>query len=45
MSLGEDGLITRTQRSVKIDDWPALAEAGDFDPAYLHLRRQEQPAA
>lgn len=37
MALAEDGFITRTQRSVKIDDWPRLAEAGDFDSAYLHL--------
>lgn len=37
MALAGEGFITRTQRSVKIDDWPRLAEAGDFDSAYLHL--------
>lgn len=37
MGLGDDGLITRTQRAVQIDDWPGLAKAGDFDSAYLHL--------
>lgn len=36
-NLGEDGLISRTQRSVRIDDWASLMKAGDFDPAYLHL--------
>jgi CRP-like cAMP-binding protein len=37
MGLGGDGLIERRQRSVKIVDWPGLAQVGDFDPAYLHL--------
>jgi CRP-like cAMP-binding protein len=37
MGLGEDGLISRTHRSVKIEDWPKLMEVGDFQPAYLHL--------
>jgi CRP-like cAMP-binding protein len=37
MELGRDGLITRTNRSVKISDWNKLAAVGDFDPAYLHL--------
>jgi CRP-like cAMP-binding protein len=36
-SLGDDGLITRTKRAVRIDDWSRLAKAGDFDSAYLHL--------
>ena len=45
MGLGKDGLITRTQRAIKINDWTALAKAGDFDPAYLHLRPEEQPVA
>jgi hypothetical protein len=27
----------REQRAIKIIDWPALAEIGDFDSAYLHL--------
>jgi CRP-like cAMP-binding protein len=37
MALGDDGLISRSQRSVRILDWPRLMEVGDFDPAYLHL--------
>ena len=43
MSLGEDGLISRTHRAVRIEDWPRLAEAGDFDSAYLHLSRAQRP--
>jgi CRP-like cAMP-binding protein len=38
MALGDDGLISRSQRSVRIIDWTRLAEVGDFDPAYLHLK-------
>ena len=45
MGLGEDGLITRTQRSVRIDDWPRLMRRGDFDPAYLHLDASAPAAA
>jgi CRP-like cAMP-binding protein len=37
MTLAGDGLISRAQRSVQIDDWPRLAKEGDFDPSYLHL--------
>jgi CRP-like cAMP-binding protein len=37
MSLASDGLITRTHRSVRIDNWPELVKVGDFDPAYLHF--------
>jgi CRP-like cAMP-binding protein len=43
--LGADGLISRTNRSVQIEDWPGLAKVGDFDSAYLHLPDQAQPAA
>lgn len=33
------GLIVRvTPKSVQIGDWRKLAEAGDFDPGYLHLK-------
>jgi len=41
-NLTEDGLITRTNRSVQIDDWSALMEVGDFDPAYLHLASSQR---
>lgn len=38
MDLARQGLIDRvTPRSIVIGDWKRLAEAGDFDPAYLHL--------
>jgi CRP-like cAMP-binding protein len=36
-SLGRDGLISRTRRSVTVNDWKALAKAGDFESTYLHL--------
>ena len=35
--LDNDKLITRTMRSVKIDDWESLVEAGDFNSTYLHV--------
>lgn len=35
------GLITSKGRRLVIEDWPKLQEAGDFDPAYLHLRAPE----
>jgi CRP-like cAMP-binding protein len=44
MALASDGLITRSQRSIQIDDWPRLAKAGDFDQAYLHLNGAVRPA-
>lgn len=35
-------LITRrSSRTVTIGDWRKLAEAGDFDSTYLHLRHDE----
>ena len=42
-ALERQNLISRTQRSVQIDDWQRLADAGDFDPTYLHLQGS-QPA-
>lgn len=36
-ALAEAGLVSRTQRSVRILDWHALALVGDFDSRYLHL--------
>jgi CRP-like cAMP-binding protein len=38
MSLGEAKLISRSQRAVRVDDWSGLQNAGDFDPAYLHIQ-------
>jgi CRP-like cAMP-binding protein len=43
MALGEQGLIARTQRAVRIVDWPGLAAVGDFDSAYLHLADNRPP--
>ena len=31
----------RSSRTVTIGDWKKLAEAGDFDSTYLHLRENE----
>ena len=45
MSLAEAKLISRTQRSVRVDDWAGLKEAGDFDPAYLHIQGDVQVTA
>jgi CRP-like cAMP-binding protein len=35
--LERHNLITRNKRSVSVADWQKLADAGDFDPTYLHL--------
>jgi CRP-like cAMP-binding protein len=40
-ALERDNLISRTHRAVKIGDWNRLADAGDFDATYLHLRENE----
>lgn len=45
MTLAEEKYITRTQRSVRVEDWPGLQSVGDFDPAYLHLNRDQQVSA
>jgi CRP-like cAMP-binding protein len=40
--LERDGLIDRVHpRSIQIGNWRNLAEAGDFDSNYLHLRADE----
>lgn len=40
--LEREGLIDRSHpRSIHIGDWRKLAEAGDFDSNYLHLREAE----
>ena len=43
MELEDRGLIARTVRYVAVSDWPNLKEAGDFDEAYLHLKKGERP--
>jgi len=40
-ALEEKSLISRNQRAVTIEDWQRLADAGDFDPTYLHLPGSE----
>jgi CRP-like cAMP-binding protein len=34
-----EGLIEIGRGSLKVLDWERLAEAGEFDPAYLHMRK------
>lgn len=41
--LREAGIAAKVGTTVEILDWARLAEVGDFDDAYLHLRR-ERPA-
>ena len=40
--LGEEGLISRDRRSIVIEDWKRMREAGDFNERYLH---HDAPAA
>ena len=42
-ALGEEGLIRRNRRSVRVQNWSKLARAADFDPEYLHLSQGHQP--
>ena len=37
MALGAEGLISRTKRAIRINDWHRLARVGDFNAAYLHF--------
>jgi CRP-like cAMP-binding protein len=38
-------LITLRGSKLQVLDWEALQQAGDFDPAYLHLRNEDAAAA
>jgi CRP-like cAMP-binding protein len=40
-TLDADGLIARDKRSVTVEDWKALAAAGDFQSSYLHMREDK----
>jgi DNA-binding IclR family transcriptional regulator len=41
-ALEKEGLIERSNpRMITIGDWRKLAETGDFDSNYLHLRENE----
>jgi hypothetical protein len=45
-SLEGDRLIERSNpRRIVIGDWRKLADAGDFDSAYLHLHESEPALA
>ena len=45
-TLEAEGLIERSNpRSIHIGDWRKLAEVGDFDSNYLHLRENDAAAA
>lgn len=37
-AMDEAGFISRDKRAVTINDWAALADAGDFNDEYLHFR-------
>ena len=45
MALGSEGLISRTKRAVRIEDWSKLAGVGDVNAAYLHLPPSRPGAA
>jgi hypothetical protein len=41
-ALEKEGLISRPNpRTLCIGDWRSLAEAGDFDSQYLHMREDD----
>jgi CRP-like cAMP-binding protein len=42
-ALESDGLIDRTQRTVKIVNWDNLVAVGDFDSNYLHYDQAPMP--
>jgi CRP-like cAMP-binding protein len=42
MALEEQGLIERSKRSVKIENFANLAAAGDFDSNYLHYEHEPE---
>jgi CRP-like cAMP-binding protein len=37
-ALREDGLVTTKSRRIVVLDWEGLKKAGEFDPAYLHVK-------
>jgi CRP-like cAMP-binding protein len=39
-ALDAEGLTTRSQRSVKINDWKRMAKVADFRSTYLHLPQE-----
>lgn len=45
MELRGEGLITLKNASLTIHDWERMEQAGQFDPAYLHLTPKEPSAS
>lgn len=43
-ALRADGLIALSGDRLNIPDWDRLKEAGDFEPTYLHLSREDAAA-
>jgi CRP-like cAMP-binding protein len=43
--LGEEGLIDRDRRTIRIVDWKRMREAGDFNERYLHHDAEAVDAA
>jgi len=41
--LGEEGLISRNRRTIAIEDWPRMRDAGDFNDRYLHYPARAAP--
>jgi hypothetical protein len=41
-TLSEDGLISRSKRAVRIENWQRLAQVGEFNSAYLHMNGDAQ---
>lgn len=39
-ALREDGLLQVEGNMLRVLDWTGLCDAGEFDPGYLHLRRE-----
>jgi CRP-like cAMP-binding protein len=39
-----DGLIELSGNRLYVPDWEALKKAGDFDPIYLHLKKEQAAA-
>jgi CRP-like cAMP-binding protein len=44
-TINREGLAQMAGRRLTVLDWAALMEVADFDPAYLHLKRQRGTAA
>jgi CRP-like cAMP-binding protein len=43
--LSEEGLISRDRRTIVIEDWQRMRQAGDFNDRYLHRDAEHRPRA